>query len=185
MRINRENTIGLVIDLQEKLMPAIEDNTILIGNTLALLAGLKLFKIPIVVTQQNTKGLGETIPAVNKAIGNFSYIEKTTFSCYREPAFIRVLNRIGKRNVIMVGVEAHICILQTTLDLLYNNFNPVVIEDCIGSARENDKKVAVWRMRDVGAIVSTSESMLFELCRDTGTDEFKEILRIVKQKKNA
>ena len=159
MRINRENTIGLVIDMQEKLIPTIDKKDELIRNSLKLMAGLKRVKMPVVVTQQNTRGLGSTIPEINEAIGNFSYIEKNTFSCYREPAFIRVLNRIGKRNVVIIGVESHICILQTSLDLLYNNFNPVIVEDCIGSCDENDKRVAVWRMRDVGSVITTSESM--------------------------
>lgn len=185
MRINRENTIGLVIDMQEKLVPAIDDKETMLKNSLKLLDGLKLFNIPIVVTQQNTAGLGATVPEINKAIGNFSYIEKNTFSCYREPAFIRVLNRIGKRNVVIMGVEAHICILQTTLDLLYNNFNPVILEDCIGSCSENDKRVAIWRMRDVGSVITTSESMLFELCREAGTDEFTQLLKLLKEHKNA
>lgn len=185
MRINRENTIGLVVDFQEKLIPAIPNKDEIIKNSLKLLEGLRLFNVPVIVTQQNTKGLGSTIPEINKAIGNFSYIEKNTFSCYREPAFIRVLNRVGKRNVIIIGVEAHICILQTALDLIYNNFTPVIIEDCIGSSNVNDKHVAVWRLRDVGSIITTSEAMLFELCRESGTDEFKKLLNIIKKDKNA
>ena len=185
MRINRENTIGLVVDVQEKLFPAIDDNKSILNNTLKMLDGLKLFKIPIVVTQQYSKGLGATIPEINNSIGNFSYIEKNSFSCYREPAFIRVLNRIGKRNVIIMGIESHICILQTALDLLYNNFNPVIVEDCVGSCNPNDKQVAIWRMRDVGSVITTSESMLYELCREAGTPEFKEILKIVKEYRNA
>ena len=185
MRINRENTVGLVIDMQEKLVPAIEDSKMLVKRSLFLLKGLKLFEVPIVVTQQNTKSLGSTIPEINKAIGNFSYIEKKTFSCYREPAFIKVLNRIGKRNVIMIGIEAHICILQTALDLLYNNFNPVIVNDCIGSGRNHDKEVAVWRMRDVGSVITSSESILFELCREAGTQEFDDLLKLVKEKDNA
>ncbi len=182
MRINRENTIGLVIDMQEKLVPTIDNSKFLVSQSLRLLKGLKLFGIPIVVTQQNTKALGSTIPEINKSIGNFSYIEKITFSCYREPAFIKVLNRIGKRNVIMLGVEAHICILQTALDLLYNNFNPVIINDCIGSGQKHDKEVAVWRMRDVGSVITSSESILFELCREAGTQEFSDLLKLLKEK---
>ncbi len=185
MRINRENTIGLVVDLQEKLIPTIPESRLLVDNTLCLLNGLKVMKVPVLVTQQNTKGLGPTIPEINGAIGNFSYIEKMTFSCYREPAFIRVLNRIGKRNVLMMGLEAHVCILQTAIDLLYNNFNPVIVDDCIGSSSENDRKVALWRMRDVGAVVTTCESILLELCREAGTDEFKEILKLLKARKDA
>ena len=185
MRINRENTIGLVIDVQEKLVPTIADKDKFIANTICLLNGLKVLKVPILVTQQNTKGLGPTIPEINKTIGNFSYIEKMTFSCYREPAFIRVLNRIGKRNVILMGVEAHVCILQTTLDLLYNNFNPVIVKDCIGSADDQDKQVAVWRMRDVGSVITSCESILLELCREAGTEEFRELLKLLKERKDA
>jgi nicotinamidase-related amidase len=185
MRINRENTIGLVTDMQEKLISTINNYKTIIKNSVFLLQGLRLFRIPLIVTQQNTKGLGSTIPEINETIGNFSYIEKSSFSCYRESAFVRILNRIGKRNVVMIGVEAHVCILQTALDLLYNNFIPVVVEDCIGSAEENDMRVTLWRMRDAGIIITTSESLLFELCRDSGTNEFKELLKLVKEKKNA
>ena len=185
MRINRENTIGLVIDIQEKLVPTIADKDQIIKNTICLLEGLKVMNVPIIVTQQNTKGLGPTIPEINKTIGNFSYIEKMTFSCYREPAFIRVLNRIGKRNVILMGIEAHVCILQTTLDLLYNNFNPVIVKDCIGSSDDQDKQVAVWRMRDVGSVITSCESILLELCREAGTDEFRELLKLLKERKDA
>ncbi|MBN1952665.1 MAG: isochorismatase family protein [Bacteroidales bacterium] len=185
MRINRENTIALVIDLQDKLVPTAANSKELISSSICLLKGLKLLKIPILVTQQNTKGLGPTIPEINKTIGNFSYIEKMTFSCYREPAFIRVLNRIGKRNVIIMGLETHVCILQTTLDLLYNNFNPVIVHDCVGSSSETDKEVAIWRMRDVGSVITTCESILFELFREAGTDEFKELLKLVKERKDA
>ncbi|MBA7533082.1 hypothetical protein ES705_25317 [subsurface metagenome] len=171
--------------MQEKLVPSVEGYKEMVKNSIHLLKGLKLLQIPIVVTQQNTKSLGSTIPEINKAIGNFSYIEKMTFSCYREPAFIRVLNRIGKRNVVIMGTGAHICILQTALDLLYNNFNPVIVNDCIGSSKESDKKVAVWRMRDVGSVITTGESILFELCREAGTPEFDDILKILKEWKNA
>jgi nicotinamidase-related amidase len=185
MRINRENTIGLVIDMQEKLIPTIDNHVRIVNSTITLLKGLKVLEIPVVVTQQNTKGLGPTIKEINSTIGNSSYIEKMSFSCYRETAFIKVLHRLGKRNVLIMGMEAHVCVLQTTLDLLYNNYNPVVVEDCIGSFSENDKRVALWRMRDVGSVVTTVESIFFELCRESGTDEFKEILDLIKSRRDA
>ena len=185
MRINRENTIGLVVDMQEKLIPSVLNHEMIIKNTLILLKGLRLFQVPVVVTQQNTMGLGSTLAEINDTIRNFSYIEKSSFSCYREPAFVHIINRIGKRNVVIIGVEAHVCILQTALDLLYNNFNPVVVEDCIGSAEENDKRVSLWRLRDAGTMITTSESILFELCRDSATGEFKELLKLIKEKKDA
>lgn len=180
MRINKENTIGLVLDLQENIFDQLDEKDLFLKNTLKVIQGLRILNVPLLVTQQNTPELGNTIKEVSQAIGNFSYIEKSHFSCYREPAFIRVLNRIGKRNVVIVGAEAHICIMQTTLDLIYNNFNPVVVADSIASRKAADKKLSLWRMRDVGAVMATNESILFELCRQSGTpeyDQLKELLR--------
>jgi nicotinamidase-related amidase len=185
MRINRENTIGLVVDMQEKILPIIDRKEEVIKNSLVLLNGLKILKIPVIVTQQNTKSLGSTIPEINSVIGNYSYIDKIAFSCYREPDFVKLLARIGKRNVIILGIEAHVCVLQTGLDLLYNNYNPVVVEDCIGSSRENDKRVSLWRMRDVGVVITTYESILLELCREAGTEEFRALLKLFKGAKDA
>lgn len=180
MRLNKENTIGLVIDMQEKLLPHVKNNEKITETCLKVVKGLRILNVPIVVTQQYTKGLGNSIPSLNDAIGNFSYIEKLSFSCYREPSFIKIMNRTGKRNVIIMGVEAHVCILQTALDLLYNNFNPVIVTDCIGSRRDEDKEIALWRMRDVGCIMTTAESILLELTRKAGTPEFQEISKLVK-----
>jgi nicotinamidase-related amidase len=185
MRINRENTIGLVVDMQEKILPIIDRNQEVINHSLLMIKGLKNLQIPIIVTQQNSKSLGPTISEISAIIGNYSYIDKMSFSCYNEPDFVKVLNRFGKKNIIILGVEAHVCILQTVLDLLYNNYNPVVVEDCIGSSRENDKRVSLWRMRDVGAIITTYESILLELCREAGTNEFRSLLKLFKESKNA
>jgi nicotinamidase-related amidase len=180
MRINKENTVAVVVDIQEKLLPHIENNDKITKNSLTLIKGLRVLGIPVIATQQYTKGLGNTIDSISEAVGNFSYIEKTSFSCYREPSFIKVLNRLGKRNVILLGVETHVCVMQTALDLHANNFNPVIITDATGSRKAEDKKVAIWRMRDEGCTMATTESILFELCLKAGTDEFKEISKLVK-----
>lgn len=180
MRINKENAIGLVVDIQEKKFKKLSNKETFLKNTLKVISGLKILGIPLIVTQQDTEIHGETIQEINQAIGNFSYIEKSHFSCYREPAFIRVLNRVGKRNVVIVGTEAHICIMQTALDLIYNNFNPVVVVDAIDSVKEEDRKLSLWRMRDVGAIMATSESILFELCRKSDTPEYEQLDKLLR-----
>ncbi len=180
MRLNKENAIGVVIDMQEKLLPHIQNHEQLLNKNLTMIHGLRALNVPIVVTQQYTKGLGNTVKPINEAIGNFSYIEKLTFSCYREPSFIKIMNRSGNRNVIITGIESHVCVLQTALDLLYNNFTPVVVTDAIGSRNSEDMKIALWRMRDIGCIMTTTESILFELCRQAGTPEFKKISNLVK-----
>jgi nicotinamidase-related amidase len=185
MRINRENAVALVIDFQEKLIPAIGDANGIIRNSVMLIKALKILHVPILVTQQNTKGLGSTVPGISEAIDDFRWFEKMTFSCLREPEFKKALEQTEKHHIIILGLEAHICVLQSALDLFYNNYSPMIVEDCIGSSNVNDKRVALWRMRDVGALVTTSESILFELCREAGTDEFKEILKLIKERNNA
>lgn len=185
MRINRENAIAIVIDFQEKLIPSIQNVEHLIRNAVMLINGLKILDIPILVTQQNTSGLGTTVPKIANAIGELNFYEKLTFSCLQEPGFKKELELTGKKHVILIGLEAHICILQTSLDLLYNNYKPLIVEDCIGSSSENDKRVALWRIRDEGGMITTAESLLFELCIVAGTSEFKKILTRIKERNNA
>jgi len=180
MRIIKDQSCGLIIDIQEKLYPHIYKHDIISANTATLIRGLKILDIPLLLTQQYTIGLGETIPAIKEAIVDFSPVEKISFSCCDEPVFMESLNRLGKKYVVIAGIEAHVCVLQTTLDLIVNNFIPVVIENCTGSRKNRDKHIAVERMRKEGAIVSTYESILFELCRFAGTSQFKEISKLVK-----
>lgn len=180
MRILREQTSGLIIDIQEKLTPHIYKHELVATRTAILIQGLKILDIPIVLTQQYTKGLGETIPSITEAIGNYSPVEKISFSCCDEPAFMKRLSQLGGKNIIIAGIEAHVCVLQTVLDLLDNAYVPVVVENCISSRKNRDKRIAVERMRREGAIITTYESILFELTRLAGTDVFKQISKIVK-----
>lgn len=180
MRIKKENSIGLVIDIQSRLYPFIYENESLTKNTRILINGLKALEVPVVVTQQYTKGLGETIPEIKDALGQYEPIEKTAFSCCYEPAFNEELALASKMFVIVCGIEAHVCVLQTVIDLAGQGYIPVVVEDCIGSRRTNDKAIALERMKKEGAILTTYESLLFELLQYSGTEAFKEISRLVK-----
>jgi nicotinamidase-related amidase len=180
MRLNRENSVGVVIDIQEKLLPHMFNKETVLSNSVKVVNGLRIMNVPLLVTQQYTKGLGNTVEEIKNNLGDFSYFEKLTFSCYRDESFIKELDRSGKRNIIIAGIESHVCVLQTALDLLYNNFNPIIVTDAIGSRNENDMKIALWRMRDAGCIMTTTESMLFELCARAGTNEFKEIAKLIK-----
>ena len=180
MRIKKENTIGVVIDIQEKLYPYIHDHETLTRNNRILINGLKVLGIPLVITQQYTKGLGGTIPEINEVLGEYRHIEKTAFSCCDEPRFNEDLALAGKMHVVVTGIEAHVCVMQTVNDLIRQGYLPVVVEDCIGSRKPNDKKIAVERMRQSGAVITTYESILFELLKYSGTDQFREISRLVK-----
>lgn len=180
MRIIREQSVGLVIDIQERLFPLIHEHDIIARNSGTLIRGLQSLKVPILLTQQYTKGLGSTVPEIQQYFEGQAHIEKVAFSCCDEPSFMEQLHAIDRKFIIITGIETHVCVLQTVIDLLERGMIPVVIEDCVSSRRENDKKHAIQRMRQEGAIISTYESVLFELLRYSGTDDFKAISRLVK-----
>jgi hypothetical protein len=180
MRILKENTVGLFIDIQERLFPHMQEKEQLEHNLIRLCAGLKILEIPLLLTEQYTKGLGKTISPLRVALGEIESTEKMTFSCMDEPLFKKALISTAKKYVIMSGIETHVCILQTAIDLIHEGFQPVIIEDCVSSRKNADKQTALKRMRQEGALISSLESVLFELLRESGTDTFKAISGLVK-----
>ena len=180
MRISRNDTIALVIDIQERLLPHIDGYRELVNNTGILLAGMKALEVPVMLTEQYRKGLGVTVPEISRHLEHFDPMEKMTFSCCDDNAFTLALEMHAKKNVVICGIETHVCVLQTTIDLLEKGYQPVVIEDCTSSRKKGDKAIAIERMRQEGAIISTYESILFELARVAGTPEFKTISKLVK-----
>ena len=180
MRIQKESTAGLVIDIQERLYPHIHEHDAIARNTGIFVEGLKVLGVPVLVTQQYTRGLGPTIPGLLDMIKEFPLIEKTAFSCCDEPEFIRALAHVHKQFILIAGIESHVCVLQTVIDLLERGYQPVLVEDCVSSRKLTDKSTSVCRMRKEGAIVTSYESILFELCRYSGTNEFKSISKLVK-----
>lgn len=180
MRINREECAGLVIDIQEKLFPHMDQQEELLRKSLILIEGMQLLGVPMMITEQYPKGLGPTIQQIHQAMENCFPIEKISFSCCDEPAYQEALKPLGRDKVIICGIEAHVCVLQTVIDLVASGYDPVVVADCISSRSPEDKRWAMERMLSEGAIITTCESILFELTRVAGTDEFKAISRLVK-----
>ena len=178
--MNREDTVAVFIDFQEKLMPAMSGKEVLEDKVCRLASGLQVLGLPHVVTQQYTKGLGETIPSVAAAIGEFDPIDKTTFSCMNHVDFVNQLDLAEKQNVIVCGIEAHICVQQTVLQLLEEGCKVYVPVDCISSRSQTDLLWATERMEKAGAILTTYESILYELLRDSKAEGFREISKIVK-----
>lgn len=176
MRIEAEDAIAIVIDYQERLMPVMYEKEELLKNTTILLSGLQELQIPIVVTQQYTKGLGQTVEEIRNVLGNFNYLEKVAFSAFEE--IKQVIE--GKKYVIVCGIEAHICVLQTLLDLKENGYIPVLVEDCISSRTLHNKQIALERAKQEEVILTTYESVLFELMKTAGTDTFKKIQKLIK-----
>ncbi|HEY3369917.1 MAG TPA: hydrolase [Prolixibacteraceae bacterium] len=180
MRILKENTIGLVVDIQERLVPVMEESEQLIENCSKLIQGLQILGLPILVTQQYTKGLGETVAEITAVIPDFHYIEKKDFSCFDEPAVAEKLALLGARNVIICGIESHVCVLQTALDLQEAGYVPVVVMDCVSSRSFDSMDLASERFRHEGIMMTSLESILFELTRSASATEFKEISKLVK-----
>lgn len=180
MRVSRHESVGLIIDIQDRLFPHIYQHEKLEKNVRILIEGLQLLQIPILLTQQYTRGLGETIPSIAEMIRPFHSIEKISFSCCDESNFLAELTRLNKKFVIIAGIETHVCILQTVPDLIDNGFIPVVVEDCVSSRKENDKKIAIERIRQEGGMITTYESILLELCRVAGSETFKAISKLIK-----
>jgi nicotinamidase-related amidase len=180
MRIQQKETAAVVIDIQEKLFPHIHEGELILQKCLKLIEGLQILSIPIIITQQYTRGLGATVPSIIEKFPEFRYIEKISFSCYEESKFAEQVLGLEKSKIILCGIESHVCVLQTCLDLLDAGLMPVVVEDGVSSRNPNDKRIAIERMRQEGARITTMESILFELTRYAGNDIFKSISRLVK-----
>lgn len=180
MRITKENTVGLVIDIQERLFPVMNEKETLLKNCQTLVKGLGELNIPMVVSQQYTKGLGETIPEIKSLIPDFEYIEKKDFSCWDTPEIADKLKELEAKNIIICGIESHVCVLQTAIDLKAAGLNPIVVMDCVSSRSAANYNLAKERFRNEEIIMTSYESILFELTRSAGAPEFRAISKLVK-----
>jgi nicotinamidase-related amidase len=180
MRITKENTSALFIDFQERLFPAMNEKETLLKNTKMLVDGLAILGIPTSFTQQYTKGLGETIEELSSLVPGFAAIEKSDFSCFGSGEYTDFLQHHNSKTIILCGIEAHVCVLQTAIDLKEAGFHPVVVTDCIASRNALSKDSAIERFRFENIMTATCESILFELTSSAKAAEFKAISKLVK-----
>lgn len=180
MRLLIEDSLCLVIDVQERLIPAVDASEALMSTVVRLIEGLKVLDVPFLLSEQYPKGLGPTLPAVLERLPDILPWPKLGFSCCDEPHLLEALLASGRKNIVVCGVEAHVCVLQTVVDLVALGFQPVVVADAVSSRDPVDVVRALERMRAEGAIVTGSESLLFELTRAAGTERFKAISKLVK-----
>lgn len=181
-RIQRENCQAMIIDVQEKLSPHIYRYNDILKKTLILIQGLQTLNIPILLNEQYPEGLGRTVPEIMAVLDTIKSktIEKVTFSACDNDETWNYLAQQNRISVLVFGVEAHVCVMQTVLDLLDNGMQPVVIADAIGSRSAYDRRQAIRRMRRAGAVITTTEAILFELCRSSKDPAFKAISQLVK-----
>jgi nicotinamidase-related amidase len=178
-RLTPQNTALVVIDVQENLMAVMPSRAALITAVQKLLGAARVLKMPALLTAQYVKGLGPVCPGILEAAPGITPIEKLAFSCCGSEEFVRAVKNLGRQRIIICGVEAHVCVQQTAIDLM-KDFFVYVPADAICSRKRHDHKVAVERMRDCGAVITTVESAVFELLREAGTDQFKQILPLFK-----
>lgn len=173
------DTALLVIDVQEKLLPAIHDKERVLDRVRLALRGAKILGVPTLVTEQYPKGLGRTVPGLADLVSE--PVEKVCFSSCGAGDVLKRLEKAKRIKVLVVGIEAHVCVQQTVLDLLASGFEPYIAVDAIGSRRQEDKDWAVRRMIDAGAAPTTAEAAVFEWTESASHPRFKEISQLIKE----
>lgn len=179
-RIKKEDAILTAIDFQEKLLPAMFEAEKVEAAAIKLAAGLNVMGVPEIVTTQYAKGLGPTVPAVEEALGEFEPIDKSSFSAWNNEEYKSALQKSGRKTVILMGIETHICVEQTALDLLENGYTVFVPADCVQSRNPVNKELSLRRMEAAGVVITCAESVLYELLGSSRAVEFKAISAIVK-----
>lgn len=168
MRIIREKTAAVCVDYQERILPAMTDPETLLQNTVKLLKGLRVLGVPVYLTQQYTKGLGDTVAPIREAAGTSEHLEKLTFSAYPQLRE-KLLPPEQQPYVLLCGIESHICVLQTAMDLKAHGYQPYLVTDCLSSRKPADHRMALERAKQEGILLTTCEATLFELLAAAGT----------------
>jgi nicotinamidase-related amidase len=180
--LNVDECALAVIDIQQKLLPPIFNKEQLIRNASLLIRLAKILNIPTLLTTQYAKGLGGTVPEIASLMDGTEAIDKLEFSCFGKDTFCSAVKSLpGKRNTMLLcGMETHICVMQTALGALEQGYLVHVASDAVGSRAESNWKVGLERMRDAGCVISSTEMMMYELLRQSGTAAFKELLPYLK-----
>ena len=180
-RLRPDDALLLVIDMQERLQPHVHDDARLRAKARALAEGCRLLGVPVFLTEQYPKGLGPTVPELHDAVAHAGgVLEKTAFSCAADPSIRARIHAAGRRQVLLAGVEAHVCVLQTALDLLEEGFQVHLVEDAVGSRSPADREAGIARARRNGAEPATVEMALFELMGSSRHPRFKDVQALVK-----
>ena len=181
-QLDVDRAFVLVIDIQDSLLPFISRHERVVESSRKLLDGVRVFALPVLATEQYPKGLGATHEPIRACLkaNNATVIEKPTFSACGEPAVREEIRKIDRPQAIVIGIEAHVCVQQTVLDLVTMDYDVFVCVDGVGSRSRLDCKTALRRMRQEGAYITTVESVLFELCNRCDTKQFKAMLEVIK-----
>ncbi|PQO44292.1 hydrolase [Blastopirellula marina] len=178
--MSKSDTALLMIDLQERLAPVIDQSELIVENVERLFLTAQMFDMPILGTEQYPKGLGPTVEPLKSMLPPLP--EKLTFSACGVEGLLKDLAKRAIHKLLLVGVEAHVCVQQTALDLIAAGFDVYIAVDAVGSRFPLEKDIALRRMESAGAVLTTTEATMFEWCERAGGEHFKELSRLVRKK---
>jgi nicotinamidase-related amidase len=178
--ISRSEAVLIVIDIQGSLFQAMQDKENLLVNTVKVIRGAKVFSLPIIVTEQIPEKLGQTMPALAQELNGIERIGKISFSCWENNDFRKKLELSGRRKAIIMGIESHVCVYQTAIDLIDNGYSVHVVADAVSSRTKENCDIGLNAMKSAGVHLTCAEMILFELLRTAGDAQFKDIHKIVK-----
>jgi len=179
--LDRDQSVLVVVDIQERLLPAIHGREGLVPRVKLLAFGARTMGVPIILTEQYPKGLGPTVPELKEALGAPQPLTKVEFSCASGPGFMAKLTAMGRKQVVLCGIESHVCMAQTTVELRGHGYKVWLATDAMGSRRLRDHESALRRLETGGAVLTTAEAVVFEWLRRAGTAEFKSVVGKVKE----
>ena len=178
--IGRTDTVLVIIDIQGNLAQAMFDKENLFANTIKLIKGFNALNLPIIVTEQIPEKLGKTLPQIAGELESFNPIAKESFSCWYEKIFKEKLEALSRRHVVLLGIETHVCVYQTALDLIANGYNVHLVADAVSSRTPENRQIGIDAMKSAGSKITSTEMVLFELLRTAADPKAKEFFKIVK-----
>ena len=180
-KLNVKDCIFMLIDVQDSLFKAVQDNKTIEMNMRQLLRLSSIMDIPVIVTTQNAPKLGPTIPTLSKLFHqNQKVHDKLAFSCLKVPTVVEELQSNSRKTLILFGIESHICVYQTAIQALEQNYNVIVVTDAVSSRTQENKQVGLQRLRDSGIILLSTEMIIYELLGEAGTPTFRTMLPFLK-----
>jgi nicotinamidase-related amidase len=178
--LRKDEALLVIVDIQTKLLNVIFERERLLSSCRKLLQAAKLLEVPMVMTEQYPKGIGPTDAQILEVLEGVGAVEKVTFSCCGVEDFNQSIAGFGKKQIVVIGIEAHVCVLQTVHDLLHQGYSVYVPYDAVSSRKEGDYRNALDRMRQAGAVIGSVESAVFELLERADTPIFREVSRLIK-----
>jgi nicotinamidase-related amidase len=178
--ISRNEAVLVVIDIQGNLFQVMHNKEGLLVSAAKIIKGAKIFNLPIIVTEQIPAKLGQTIPELTQELDGIERISKESFSCWGNSSFRKKLESLGRRKVIIIGIETHICVYQSVVDLIDNGFDVHVVADAVSSRTKENSDIGLTAMQSAGARLTGTEMVLFEIMRTATDTGFRDIQKIVK-----